>query len=112
MLAISKNSSNLRFSPFLLSVGLVVTMGTTVPAFRPIARQNTGEVPAPPASPRSQSQQTQLRVHVLRVTVTDSHQHPLKGAACSLRRASELTGSIATATTNEQGIATFSAIVS
>jgi hypothetical protein len=45
----------------------------------------------------------------LRVVVTDSHERSLPGAVCSLSRASEQT-IIATATTDEQGVATFNSL--
>jgi hypothetical protein len=55
------------------------------------------------------AQQSQSRAPGLRVLVTDTQQRAIAGAVCSLRAASDKAKVAATATTDEQGIATFPA---
>ncbi len=71
--------------------------------------------PASQASPsRSDSQTQQLpRPAVsLRIVVTDARQHSLAGATCSLIDSRKPKAIVATAVTNEEGVATFTALPS
>jgi hypothetical protein len=66
---------------------------------------------APPGISSSQSQQPAPRTINLRVVVTDEQNHSLPGATCSLINPAD-SKVIATAATNQEGVATFTAVPS
>jgi len=63
-----------------------------------------------PSASFSQVQNSQELAGVLRVAVTDSQKRSLSGASCALRRALDATKTVATAVTDNEGVATFAEI--
>ena len=61
------------------------------------------------AAPASFGQQPS-KISGLRVTVADANQRPVPGALCSLLRDGDATRTVATATTDGQGVAVFSSV--
>ena len=80
----------------------------TLQSSTPAGARNASQA-TPSASP-SKGHQPDSSAASLRVTVTDTEQHSLTGATCSLLRPNEAAQVVATATTDEKGVATFTAV--
>src|SRR5258708_33024282 len=103
--------SGLRCFALLFCVVLLSTSGSAARAVQATRVQDSPpEFQATLSPPASKVQTDELKVTRLRVTVTDAQQRSLKGAICSLARANEPAAVVATATSDEQGVATFKAI--
>jgi hypothetical protein len=101
--------SSLWHTAAIISVIFLAAHGSTAQIF-PVSSDSS---PAPQANPSvsaHQEQQSRLSTTGLRVTVTDVQQHSLSGATCSLLLPNESATVVATTTTDEQGIAAFTAI--
>jgi hypothetical protein len=101
----------MKHSPFftLFCGGLfLVLTAQTMLAATPNASLTVPQVDQ--TSSASQEQQSGLSITGLRVTVTDARQHSLNGATCLLLLPNESATILATATTDEQGVAVFTAI--
>src|SRR2546426_4173020 len=95
-------------------IGVVFVGANAAAQPRPAAAPDIS-IPAVQASTSQttpQPQQPEPRAARLRVVVTDARQHSLPGATCSLIDSRKPTAIVATAVTNEEGIATFTALPS
>jgi len=100
--------SGLRCFAFLLCAFLLAANGSAAQPIPAMLVQDSlpeSQTTPSPAAPKEQTDD--LKVTSLRVTVTDAQQRSLKGAICSLARASEPAAVVATSTSDEQGVVTF-----
>jgi hypothetical protein len=96
------------FSTLFCAVLFLVLTAQTMLAATPAASLTVPQ--ADPTPSASQEQQSGLIITGLRVTVTDAQQRSLNGVTCSLLLPRESATVVATATTDEQGVAAFTAI--
>src|SRR5690242_15031667 len=97
----------LHFLIFLTANG---SQGQTLPATATTPTSPAAQV-NPSPSP-AQGQQSESSIASLQVTVTDAQQHSLNGVTCSLLRPNDSKAVVATATTDEQGVATLTVATS
>src|SRR6266850_7573070 len=97
-------------SALLLSFIFPAVSGSRARAFAVTPQDSSLAVTVKPSPDSFQAQQTHSIAGILRVMVTDAQEHSIKDAKCSLLRANEPTIVVATATSNDDGIATFTGI--